>query len=260
MDAKLSAELSWQLLRPVADDAAWRAETAPEQARADAAWADAARYRAGAARWKQAAAREELFEQAKTEFSRAKGDAQVVAAGPGAFGRKAERVREAERRLYDLSARWGTPIPELWGKKDLARAAAQAAEARQAREVRTCDAEAAKAAQVARATDDRLARREAERAAVLASNQATRERRGRDVAKAEGARAALAEERQALVKGLAPEDVAAFDAARDSERAELALVREIQRSARQARQLGHDYGPDHRLSRGPDRGGPSLGM
>ncbi|HTT90588.1 MAG TPA: MobF family relaxase [Acidimicrobiales bacterium] len=253
VDANLSAALSWQYLRPVADDATWRAETAPERAKADAAWADAARYRAEAARWAQPAARETLLGQAKAEFSRAKDDAWVVAAGPGAFGRKAERVREAQHRLYHLSAYWGTPLPERWGKKDLARAAARAAEARQAHEVGTCEAEGAKAADVARVTDARLARRDGERAEVLASNQAIRERRAGDVAKAEGARAALAEERQRRVKALSPEDVVAFDAARDAERAKVARAQEVKERARQ-------LVPDHLRHRGPDRGGRGLGM
>ena len=258
VEAYLSVELSWQHVQPVADEGTWRAETAPERARADAAWAEAARYRAEAARWGQAAARAELLGQAKAEFSRAREDAQVVAAGPGAFGRRAERVREAERRLYDLPARWGSPLPERWGKKDIAQAAAHAAEARQAQEVGTCEAGAAKAAGVARVTDARLARRETERSEALAFNQAVRERRARLVAQAGVTRAALVEERQRLVKGLAPEDVQAFDAAREAERAELAQAREGQERARQARPLVPDHRHDHR--RGLDRGGQGLGM
>ena len=247
-------------VRPVAviDDETWRSETAADRAvakkgRSTAAWreGEAARARAG---------RGELLEQAQAEFSQAREDARVIAAGPGRFGRRAERVREAERRRAETAERWQgyfNQLPgERWPDEAVARAATSAVDARLAHQLRFYEAERDKAAGTAQQAEERIARRNARREKALAHNEMSATKRLELEASAEEARAMLVEARRAMTAGMAPEEVLVIDAARDVE-IEQARAIEVARSelvARQARQRQQGW------DRGLNRDGPGLGF
>ena len=190
----------------------WRAETEADRAvakkgRSTAAWyeAEAARARAG---------RGELLEQAQAEFSQAREDARVIAAGPGRFGRRAERVREAERRRAETAERWQgyfNQLPgERWPDEAVARAATSAVDARLAHQLRFYEAERDKAAGTAQQAEERIARRNARREKALAHNEMSATKRLELEASAEEARAMLVEARRAMTAGMAPEEVLGY--------------------------------------------------
>ena len=185
-----------------------------------------------------------------------------MAAGPGLLGWRGERVKEAQSRLAELAQRWGYPLPGArWGDQAVAEAAQRAAETKLAQQQRFYEAEIDKAGHVAYLAEDRMSHRDARRAAGLGHSEAAREWRAHLAQGAELARSELAGERPRLVEGMAPEEVAAIDAARDAQRAELARAREVVRSARQARHRGQgwDLGAG-REPPGPEREGPGLGL
>ncbi|HTW09233.1 MAG TPA: AAA family ATPase, partial [Acidimicrobiales bacterium] len=256
IEADLAHELSLSPLVPVADEAAWRAESEADRAeardgRTRAAWHEAELGRAKAAR-------AGLFQQARAEFSQAREDARAVAAGPGLLGQRAARVAEAKARLAELAERWRYhQLPgERWGDQAVAEAAERAAEGLLAQTLRFHEAEADKAGFAARTAERRMADRDERRARSLEHNESARGRRESLVAEAEMARAGLAERRQRLTAGMAPELVQAVDAARDAQRAELARAREAQELAQElARGHHHDLGWDRGPGRGMDRDG-----
>ena len=257
LDANLAAELARLRPVPVLDEDVWRSETETDRATAEAGRAQVARYEAEAGRAK--AGQEEALEQARADFFQAREDDRVLAAGPGLLGWRGERVKEAQSRLAELAQRWGYPLPGArWGDQAVAEAAQRAAEAKLAQQQRFYEAEIDKAGHVAYLAEDRMSHRDARRAAGLGHNEAAQERRAQLTRGAELARAELAGERQRLVEGMAPEEVAAIDAARDAQRAERAGAQEVVRSARQARHRGQGWDLGAGRERpGPEREGPS---
>ena len=262
---RLEAGLARQLARtapvPVMDEEAWRSETEADRAAAEAGWATAAWYQAQAA---QAGARRgELVDRAQADFYAAREDARTLAAGPGRLGRRADRVREAEHRRAETAERWRGYFNQLpgehWPDEAVAQVATSAADARLAHQLRFCEAEIDKAAHAAQQAEARMAQRDVRREKALAHNEASVTRRQELEAAAEVAKTRLVEERQRLVKGLAPEDVAALDAAWDTQRAALTQVHRSRERARQAHQLD-PYGRTPRPGRGHGRDGPGLGL
>ena len=217
---RLARELARAAPVPVMDEATWRAETEADRAvarkgaRSTAAWheAQAAQAKAG---------RGELLEAAQAEFSQAREDARVIAAGPGRFGRRAERVREAQERRAETAERWRGYITQLpgehWPDETVAQVATSAADARLAHQLRFCEAEIDKAANAAQLAEERMAQRDARREKALAHNEVAAARALELEASAEAARAKLVEERRAMTAGMAPEEVRAIDTARDAE-------------------------------------------
>jgi hypothetical protein len=181
----------------------------------------------------------------------------VVAAGPGLLGRRAQLVREAERRRAGTAERWRgyfTQLPgERWPDQAVAQAATSAADARLAHQLRFCEAEAAKAADAAQQADERISGRDSRRGKARAHNEVAAARRLELEASAEAARAQLVEARRAVTAGLAPEEVRAIDAARDAELGRARVLRSA-REERRARQ------PEPGRDRGLDRDGPGLGI
>jgi hypothetical protein len=256
--SRLAREVARAAPVPVMDEEAWRAQTEADRAvagqgRATAAWyeAEAARARAG---------RGELLEQAQADFFGAREDARALAAGPGRFGRRAERVREAEHRRAETAERWRgyyTQLPgERWPDQAVAQVATSAAEARLAHQLRFCEAEVDKASHAAQQAEQRTAQRDARREKALAHNGLSATRRLELEASAETARAGLAGARRAMTAGMAPEEVRAIDAARDArlEHARALVVARGEVAARQARP------PQPGWDRGRDRDGPGLGL
>jgi len=194
----------------------------------------------------------------QAEFSQAREDAKALSAGPGLLGHRAGRVAQAKARLAEVAARWGYhQLPgELWPDRAVAEAAERAAEGLVARTLRLHEAEADKAGFAARTAERRIADGDERRARSLEHNESARRRRDDLVAKTELARAGLAEQRQRLTAGMAPELVQAIDAARDAGRAELARAREARELAEElARGYHHDLGWDRGSGWGMDRGG-----
>jgi hypothetical protein len=154
-----------------------------------------------------------------------------------------------------------TQLPgEGWPDQAVAQAATSAVDARLAHQLRFCKAEVGKAVDTAQQAEERMTRRDGRREKALAHNEVAATRRLELEASAETARAKFVEARQAITAGMAPEEVSAIDAARDTDRAALALVHRAQERARQGHQLDHGYGLGPRPSRGPDRDGPGLGQ
>lgn len=201
----------------------------------------------------------EALETVQAEFFGAREDARVVAAGPGRFGRRAERVREAEQRLSEMAARWPgyyTQLPgERWPDQAVAQVATSAVDARLAHQLRFCETEAGKAAYAAQQAEDRIVQRDTRREKALAHNEVARARRLELEASAEVALTRLVEKRRAMTTGMAPEDVGAMDAARDAqlEHARAVVVARGEHS-RRAQQLPRGW------DRGLDRDGPGLGL
>jgi exodeoxyribonuclease V alpha subunit len=254
VETRLARELARAAPVPVMDEEVWRAgaeadRAVAEQGRSTAAWYQdqVAQARAG---WG------ELLQQAQAEFAQAREDARVIAAGPGRFGRRAQRVREAEHRRAGTAARWQgyfTQLPgERWPDQTVAQVATSAADARLAYQLRFCEAEIDKAANAAQQAEERMAQRDARRRKALAHNEMSAARVLELEASAETARGALVEARRAMTAGRSPEEVRAIDA-RD---AELERTR-VLRSALQERRA-------HQLQPGQDRGlerdGPGLGL
>ena len=250
----LARELARAAPVPVADEATWRAETEADRAVAEQGRSTAAWYEAQAAQ--AVAGRDEAMHGARAEFFGAREDARVVAAGPGRFGRRAQLVREAEQRLAETAERWRgyyTQLPgERWPDHAVAQVATSAVDARLAHQLRYYEAEGGKAAHAAQLAEDRTAGRDARRKKALAHNEVAVSRRLGLEASAETARAKPVEARRAMTAGMAPEDVQAIDAARDTQLKQARAREEL--AARQARQL--QQGRD----RGFDRGGPGLGF
>ena len=239
------------------DGEAWRAETEADRAVAEQGRSRAAWYEAQAAQ--AVAGRDEALGAAQAEFYQAREDARVLAAGPGRFGRRAQLVREAEQRRAETAERWRgyyTQLPgERWPDETVAREATSAVDARLAHQLRFCEAEASKAADAAQQAEERTARRDTRREKALGHNELSATRRLELQASAETARAKLAEVRGAMTAGMAPEEVRAIDAVRDTQlkqaRALGAARGEL--AARQARQLQRSW------DRGRDRDGPASG-
>ena len=257
VESRLARELARAAPVPVMDEEVWRAETEADRAVAEQGHSTAAWHEAQAAR--AVAGRGELLEQAQAEFSRVREDARVVAAGPGRFGRRAERVREAERRLAETAERWQgyyTQLPgERWPDQTVAQVAMSAADARLAHQLRFSEAEIDKAASAAQQAEERMARRDARREKALAHNELSATRRLELEASAETARAKLVGARRAMTVGMALEEVRAIDAARDAEIEQAsALVVARGEHARRPGQLQPVW------DRGLDRDGPGLGL
>jgi len=258
VDVTLARELARAAPVPVLDEDVWRSETEADRAVAEQGRATEAWHEAQAAR--AVAGRGELLEQAQTDFYGAREEARVVAAGPGRFGRRAERVRKAEQRLAETAERWRgyyTQLPgEHWPDQAVAQAATSAVDAHLAHRLRFCEAEQDKAAYAAQQAEERMARRDTRREKALAHNELSATARLELEASAEAARATLVEARQGMTAGMVPEEVRAVDAARDAqlERARAALVVARGGQSRQAPQpqLGWD--------RGRDRDGPGIGF
>ena len=253
MEATLAQRLERAAPVPVMDEATWRAETEADRATAEKGRAKVAWYESEAARAQ--AGRGEALEAAQAEFFGARQDARVVAAGPGRFGRRAERVREAEQRLSETAARWRgyyTQLPgALWPDEAVAQAATSAVGTRLAHQLRFCEAEAGKAADAAQQAEEHMARRDARRAEALAHNEASTAKSLELEASARAARARMVGQREAMTAGMAPEEVRVIDAARDVE-IEHARAIEVARSelvARQARQPRAGLGPRPRQGR-----------
>ena len=159
VESRLARELARAAPVPVMDEDVWRAETEADRAVAERGRATAAWYEGGGGTGR--AGRGELLEQARAEFFGAREDARVVAAGPGRFGRRAERVREAEQRLAETAERWRgyyTQLPgERWPDETVAQVATSAVDARLAHQLRFCEAEAGKAADAAQQAEERIA-------------------------------------------------------------------------------------------------------
>ena len=263
VEATLAQRLERAAPVPVMDEATWRAETEADRATVGQGRAKVAWYESEAARAQ--AGRGEALEAAQAEFFGAREDARVVVAGPGRFGRRAERVREAEQRLSEMAARWRgyyTQLPgDRWPDETVAQAATSAVETRLAHQLRFCEAEAGKAADAAQRAEEHMARRDARRAEALAHNEASAAKSLELEASARAAQARMVGQREAMTAGMAPDEVRVIDAARDAEikqvraievaRAELATRQPQPRQPRQPRQ-GWD--------RGLDRDGPGLGF
>jgi exodeoxyribonuclease V alpha subunit len=255
VEATLARELARAAPVPVMDEQAWRAETAADRAvaekgRSTAEWYEA---QAGQAR----AGRGELLQQAQAEFSQAREDARVIAAGPGRFGRRAQQVREAEHRRAETAARWQgyfTQLPgERWPDQAVVQVTTSAVDARLAHQLRFYEAEIDKATNAARQAEERTNNRDARREKALAHNEMSVARCLELEASAETARAELVEARRAITAGMAPEEVWAIDTARDAELERARVLRSVlqERRARQS-QPGRDQGLD--------RDGPGLGL
>jgi len=255
VEARLARELARAAPVPVMDEEVWRDETTADRAIAERGRATAAWYEGEAARAR--AERGELLEAAQAEFSQAREDARAVAAGPGRFGRRAERVREAEQRRAETAERWRgyyTQLPgELWPDETVARAATSAVDARLAHQLRFCEAEIDKAIHTAQVAEERMVRRDARREKALAHNELSEPRHLELEASAETARTRLVEARRAMTAGLALDEVRAIDAARDAELDRARVLRSVLEE-RRARQL--QPGKD----RGLDRDGPGIGF
>ena len=236
------------------DEDTWRAET--EADRAVAETGPGQRRRGTKAQAEQArAGRGELLDQAQAEFFEAREDARVIAAGPGRFGRRAERVREAEQRRAETAERWRgyfTQLPgERWPDQAVAQVATSAVDARLAHQLRFYEAEIDKAAHAAQQAEDRMARRDARREKALAHNEVAATRRLELEASAEAARAKLVEARRAMTAGMAPEEVRAIDTARDAQLERAQVLRSVLQERRSS-QLQPGW------NRGLDRDAPGL--
>ena len=255
VDITLSRELARVAPVPVMDEDVWRAETEADRAVAEKGRATAAWYEAEAAR--AVAGRGELLEQAQAEFYQAREDARVVAAGPGLFGRRVERVREAEQRMTETAERWRgyyTQLPrERWPDEAVARAATGAVDARLAHQLRFCEAEVAKAADGAQQAEERIAQRDTRREKALAHNELSGTRRLELEARARATQARMIEHRRALTAGMVPEEVQVIDAARDAELDRAQVLKSVLQGRRT-----RPFQPGHALGLG--RGGPGLGM
>ena len=258
VEATLAHRLERAAPVPVMDEATWRAETEADQATSQKGRAQVAWYEAEAAQAQ--AGRGEALETAQAEFFGAREDARTITAGPGRFGRRAERVREAEERWAEAAERWRGYIIQLpgahWSDAGVAEASARAVEARLAHQLRFYEAERDKAAVTAQQAEQRIAGRDARRSEALAHNEAAVAKSHELEASARAARARVVGQRQEMTAGMAPEEVRVIDAARDVE-IEQARAIEVARSelvAREARQ--HQQGWD----RGRDRDGPGLGF
>jgi len=258
LDIVLARELARAAPVPVLDEDVWRAETEADRAVAEKGRSTAAWHEAQAAQAK--AGRGELLEAAQAEFSQAREDARVIAAGPGRFGRRAERVREAQERRAETAERWRgyfTQLPgERWPDQAVAQVATSAADARLAHQLRFCGAEIDKAANAAQLAEDRMAQRDARREKALAHNELFAVRRVELEASAETVRADLVGARRAMTAGLAPEEVRAIDAARDTQLRQARAI-EVARSELVGRQ---ERQPQPSWDRGLDREGPGLGL
>jgi exodeoxyribonuclease V alpha subunit len=257
VDIILARELARAAPVPVMDEDVWRAEAEADRAIAAQGRATAAWYEAEAAR--AVARRDEALETAQAEFFQARGDARTIAAGPGRFGRRAERVREAEGRRAETAERWRgycSQLPgERWPDETVAQVATSAVDARLAHQLRFCEAEINKASHAARLAEERIAQRDSRREKALAHNQLSATRGQELEASAQVSLAELVEQRRAMTAGLAPEEVRAIDAARDAqlEHARAVVVARGEHS-RRAQQLPRGW------DRGLDRDGPGLGL
>ena len=255
VESRLARELARAAPVPVLDEDVWRAETAADRAIAEKGRATAAWYEAQADQAR--AGRGELLEQAQAEFSQAREDARAIAAGPGRFGRRAERVREAEHRRVQTAERWQGYFNQLpgdrWPDHTVAQVATSAVDARLAHQLRFYEAEIDKASNTAQLAEERMAQRDARREKALAHNELSATRSLELEASAEAARAKLVEARRAVTAGLSPEEVRAIDTARDAALERAQVLRSVLQE-RRSRQLqpGRD--------RGIDRDGPGLGL
>jgi hypothetical protein len=94
---------------PVLSDDVCQRDNQADRAAAAEARQRAAWHRAEADRI--AAGRSQLVEAATVEYFAARGDARIIAAGPGRFGRRTAQIEAAQTRRDELSRRWNDQQP-----------------------------------------------------------------------------------------------------------------------------------------------------
>jgi hypothetical protein len=247
---------------PVMDDQVRERENQADRHAAAEARSRAAAHRAEADRI--AASRPELVEAATADYFTARDDARTIAAGPGRFGRRAERVEAAQARRDETARRWGDDQPPgaQWPDDGVRHSATRAADRIVTAGVRHHSTEADREEQTATSLDRRVVERDHTQENATATNerragqrQALQETTDRDRARVAHNRAIRAER----VETMTPEEVTAADTARDALLKDQAQQRQLAQAARQAEQARqmaeHEF-----LAPRIEREGPGLGF
>lgn len=232
-----------------------RTAAAEARSRAAAHWDEADRI---------AAHRPELAEQATADYFTARDAARTIAAGPGRFGRRAERVEQAQARRDELAHQWNDrQLPgSEWPDNTVRYAAESAVERTVTPAVRHHEAEANREEQTAAGLDRRVVERERTQESARATNerragqrQALETTTDRDRARVAHNRAVRAERAETMT----PEEVTTADAARDALLKDQARQRQLAQATRQAEQARQ--AAEHEFLAPPiEREGPGLGF
>ena len=245
----------------MADDVREQQNQADRQAAAEAR-GRAAQHQAEADRI--AARRPQLVEAATADYLAARDDARTIAAGPGRFGRRAERVEHAQARRDQTARRWGDQQPPgaQWSDDGVHHSAARAADRIVTAGVRHHTDQAAREEHTAAGLDRQVVDRDRTQEAARTTNQHRAGQRHTLQATTEADRATIAHHRNARTERaetMTPQQVTRADAARDARLADQARQRQQAQAARQAEQARQAAQHQYIAPRiQPD--GPSLGL